>query len=309
MWSPKRNKDGGRSRFYDNMKEVSPGDVVFSFRNQKISDVGIAKSFSGEAPKPAEFGSAGKGWEQLGWKVLVTYHKVSPITPADYMDDLRPLLPASHSPIRADGGGNQMYLAEISGEMAAALLKFLGSKAQEIVDSSTDVVPLDTDSFTEDFDGAIESDIDALPIPKTDRVALILARVGQGRFRMNVRAVEQRCRVTGVTQSEHLIASHIKPWRHSDDSERLDGQNGLMLTPTVDHLFDKGFISFSDEGKLLVSTVLDNVILEQFSLPLNSGTDAGTFSKQQRSYLKYHRDMVFKTAVPVRQVRKLHPGA
>ena len=56
---------------------------------------------------------------------------------------------------------------------------------------------------------------------------------------------------------EHLIASHVQPWRDSNNEERLDGENGLLLTPTVDHLFDKGFISFENTGQLIVSPVAD----------------------------------------------------
>jgi predicted restriction endonuclease len=51
----------------------------------------------------------------------------------------------------------------------------------------------------------------------------------------------------------YLIASHIKPWRSANNQERIDGSNGLLLAPHVDLLFDRGLISFTDEGSLLVS--------------------------------------------------------
>jgi hypothetical protein len=47
-----------------------------------------------------------------------------------------------------------------------------------------------------------------------------------------------RCRITGVDRVEHLRASHCKPWRDSSDSERLDGENGLLLTPAIDRVLD-----------------------------------------------------------------------
>ncbi len=81
--------------------------------------------------------------------------------------------------------------------------------------------------------------------------------MGQGKFRANVQSVERACRVTKVERPEHLVASHTKPWRDSTNEERLDGENGLLLTPTIDHLFDKGFISFEDKGDLIVSPVAD----------------------------------------------------
>ena len=65
--------------------------------------------------------------------------------------------------------------------------------------------------------------------------------------------IERACRITGVTREEHLRASHCKPWRDSSNEERLDGENGLLLTPNADHLFDRGFIGFEDNGDVRVS--------------------------------------------------------
>ena len=77
-------------------------------------------------------------------------------------------------------------------------------------------------------------------IPETVRQQLAQARVGQGLFRSNVLHIEKVCRVTGVSDPNFLIASHIKPWKVSDNAERLDGSNGLMLAPHIDRLFEKG---------------------------------------------------------------------
>src|SRR5690606_13635344 len=93
----------------------------------------------------------------------------------------------------------------------------------------------------------------------TVKKTVILARRGQGKFRSNVEAVESACRLTGITNPSLLIASHIKPWRHcSTAGERLDGMNGLLLTPDADLLFDRGFISFADSGEVLVSPRVDH---------------------------------------------------
>lgn len=78
-------------------------------------------------------------------------------------------------------------------------------------------------------------------IIETDKVELIKARRGQGIFRRRVLATEPYCRLTGVSDPRFLRASHIKPWVVSDNNERLDGNNGLMLSPHVDHLFDGGY--------------------------------------------------------------------
>ena len=85
-------------------------------------------------------------------------------------------------------------------------------------------------------------------LPETDRQAIVLARRGQGLFKKRVMRIEHACRITGVNREEHLRASHCKPWRDATNEERLDGENGLLLTPSIDHLFDRGFIAFEDSG-------------------------------------------------------------
>ncbi|MFZ2226945.1 MAG: HNH endonuclease [Candidatus Nanopelagicaceae bacterium] len=121
-----------------------------------------------------------------------------------------------------------------------------------------------------------------------EKQTLIKARRGQGKFKSNVGFYENRCRVTGIDTKTHLIASHIKPWVNSDDDEKLDGFNGLLLAPHIDHLFDKGFISFKDNGDLLISPKLDKSVLKTWGIP--HVLNVGTFHAKQRKYLKYHRE-------------------
>ena len=93
--------------------------------------------------------------------------------------------------------------------------------------------------------------------------------------------------------AEHLRASHCKPWRDATNAERLDGQNGLMLTPSIDHLFARGFISFRKDGRLLVSPVAHKPSLERMGVPTERTFEAGLFSSAQAGFLEYHRDEVF----------------
>ena len=92
-------------------------------------------------------------------------------------------------------------------------------------------------------------------LPETDRLPIIRARRGQGLFKDRVSQIESRCRITGVQNPVHLVASHCKPWRILTNEERLNGENGLLLTPSIDHLFDRGFIGFEDSGRLIISPV------------------------------------------------------
>jgi len=125
----------------------------------------------------------------------------------------------------------------------------------------------------------------------TTRLELVESRIGQGQFRRDVLARERHCRVTGTSNPDFLIASHIKPWRESSNQERLDSNNGLMLAPHVDRLFDKGWISFSDEGEMMVCNKLEISVLESWCLPQK--INVGDFNEGQRIFLKYHRENIF----------------
>ena len=81
-------------------------------------------------------------------------------------------------------------------------------------------------------------------------------------FRSNVLLREGACRVTGVDEPRHLKARHIKPWRHAPDAERLDGANGLLLSPHIDHLFDEGYITFSSSQQLAIVPEVRDTLLD-----------------------------------------------
>lgn len=144
-------------------------------------------------------------------------------------------------------------------------------------------------------DSQAENEIASDPtIGPTEKEALRKARIGQGKFRANVLEVERNgCRLTGVTDIRLLRAGHIKPWAVCTNSERLDGHNGLMFTPAADHLFDHGFISFSDEGDLMIATAyIDAADVKRMGLNLRA--NVGPFSRRQLQYLAYHRAHVFR---------------
>jgi putative restriction endonuclease len=304
LWSPKLKSNQQRNPFYEFMREVAPGDVVFSFCDTRICALGIASSYCYESPKPTEFGTAGANWEAIGWKVDVSFRELeNRIRPKDHMDQLRSRLPARYAPLRPNGDGLQsIYLAEVTDAFAAVLFTLIGAESNQVRETATylenanDSGPAANPTL-EEWERRVEVAITTDPqIGDTDRAALVLARRGQGLFRANVRRIEHACRVTKVERPEHLVASHTKPWRDSTNEERLDGENGFMLTPTVDHLFDKGFISFENNGDLIVSPVAHAPALIRMGIAVGERTNVGAFSAGQRGFLEYHRENVLRLA-------------
>lgn len=281
-------ENGHRNHFYDTMREVLPGDTVFSFVGSHIVAVGMATSAAEPSPKP-DFGGVGSNWANAGWLVQVEFQQLKhPVRPKSHIAELREHLPGKYSPLTASGNGLQhVYLAEVSAGFAAILEALIGPQVSEV---STQLVMLDEPmSLVEKEVAALQGRVD---IPETEKRQLVNARVGQGLFKNNVRLNEHACRVTGVTQLHHLRASHIKPWRISSNEEKLHGCNGLLLAPHVDHLFDRGLISFEDSGELLVSPKLEPEVLTSWSIELPK--NVGTFNVDQRHFLDYHRNQVLK---------------
>jgi hypothetical protein len=304
LWSPKRNANGARNPFYESMREVAPGDVIFSFVDARIAAIGIAKSYCWECPKPVEFGNAGQNWENVGWRVSASFtpllHK---IRPKDHIEVLRAVLPARYSPLQANGNGNQsLYLTDLSEDFAKVLGGLIGEEARRLiatagVDAPQQSQPIATGDDLDFWERRLEEQVDAdASVPETDREAIIRARRGQGLFKERVMRIERSCRLTGVNHLGHLLASHCKPWRDSTNEERLNGENGLLLTPSIDHLFDRGFIGFEDSGELIISPVAHRPSLQKMGVETERLINVGTFTQGQRHFLEFHRNAVLLRA-------------
>lgn len=297
LWSPKAEKRA-RSQFYDNMREAAPGDRVISYASGKISYIGTVADYAEGAPKPSEFGKAGKDWSESGWLLPVAWQAVpAPLQPKNVWSEVDPLLPSGrYSPLskKTRGGSQKAYFSEIG----QPLFELIESKT--LYDTSAPVIPACEISETvEALEDAIQSAIAKnKTLDDTVKKQLIEARKGQGAFRKNVAKIEKFCRLTGIKNPALLRASHIKPWRSCKTAEeRLDGANGLLLTPDVDHLFDRGLITFEDDGSLLISPVMTLDDIAKLGLTPDSCIAAAPFSPAQKNYLAHHRDVVFHKRV------------
>lgn len=298
MWSPKRNNNGAYNQFYHNMQNVEPGDLVFSYRKQHISDIGVVQSLALSASKPGEFGQTGEYWNNAGWLVPVRWFKLQhPISPKSYIEELRPLLLKKYAPLNAKTGDGlqSVYLAEVPDAMASVLMSKLAVADQQLISNAGNMV-LGGEDLIEAIEDEIQSRIEQnMNIDTTEREAVVKSRKGQGRYRLNLELIENSCRVTGVTDKRLLRASHIKPWRLCENNhERLDGNNGFLLSPNIDLLFDQGFLSFDADGKLLVSSRVAPDQLAALGVPLDREFCTQPFNREQKKYLVFHRENVFK---------------
>jgi len=299
LWSPKRNANGARNPYYESMREVAPGDLIFSFRETRIFAVGIAESYCWESPKPEEFGRAGQNWENIGWKVQTNFTELTnKVRPKDHIDILRTLLPSKYSPLQPNGNGLQsVYLTEVPTALAEVLTGLIGQEIAPIAATARDVKPVSADDLDSWEQKLAQELVTDSTVSETERLAIILARNGQGLFKSRVSKIESRCRITGVENPVHLVASHCKPWRDSTNDERLNGENGLLLTPSIDHLFDRGFIGFEDNGKLIISPVAHRPSLQRMGIDTVGVVDVGGFTSGQKQFLDFHRNAVLLQAI------------
>ena len=207
--------------------------------------------------------------------------------PQTFFELLQPLLPERHSPISTSTGrGNQgVYLAGLSETLGLLLLKLIEDHADPAVRVHL-VVLAEEGAYT----AALLDDMQRLrEVPSsTERDALTKARLGQGLFRHRVAELEPACRVTVLERQQFLVASHIKPWRDCDNSERLSGANGLLLSPHVDKLFDRHWISFAAGGELICEHEAAREALRCWGI--DGANLIRPFSRDQERFLEAHRE-------------------
>lgn len=137
----------------------------------------------------------------------------------------------------------------------------------------------------------IDEDLNTFQLYGEEREAVTKVRINQGFFRDILLEKYPSCVLCKVSDKSLLIASHIKPWKNSEPEEKTDVDNGFILCPNHDRLFDKGFISFDDSGQIMISEELDEInriltnVKEGIKIELTEGN---------KRYLAFHRDSIFR---------------
>jgi predicted restriction endonuclease len=117
------------------------------------------------------------------------------------------------------------------------------------------------------------------------------ARIGQGLYRQEAIRLWGSCSVTGFSKQRVLVASHIKPWKLSANSERIDPYNSLLLIPTLDKLFDRGYLTFDTKGKILLSDKITR--LDWDRVHIDESQSLRKLPSETNKFLDYHREYIF----------------
>lgn len=140
----------------------------------------------------------------------------------------------------------------------------------------------------------IDNTLDKFDIKGKEREAIIKVRVNQGVFRERLLArYDRTCCLCGVNDEHLLIASHIKPWRDCSEDERLDVNNGFLLCPNHDRLFDYGLITFNEEGHIIISEKLSQKN-QEYMLATNNTKKGIKLTEENKKYLEIHRNRYFE---------------
>jgi hypothetical protein len=271
------------------VEAAQPGEIVYVHSGGRIGMLGLVAGQAFPARQVAASRQRGARRGAAGWRLPVHFEELlQPFRPKDHLAAFKALLPSQHSPLRASGDANStVYLTRIDERVAALLRRLLGGQVEELM------LMAPTLRSAERADDVAEQALRARPgLDSGTRKRLLAARRGFGVYRENVERHEQACRLSGLLDRRHLRARHIKPWRDSNDREKLDGNNGLLLSPHFDQLFERGLISFEDDGGLKVARHLNPAVLLAWGVVLPR--QVGAFTPSQCKYLTYHRVKVFE---------------
>ena len=278
LWAPNLDSGGKKPFHWASMNEVQQGDIIFSYVAQKIVSVSIAKTRAYDSQRPQEFKSQ-ETWKKEGKKIDAQYNDLeNPIHISNIRNTLLKLLPDRYSPLTVSGSGNQGYLFPIPPNAG----RFLLQEADSIKASISDE--------------AIIAGISNSQIPATEKDALVKSRIGQGKFKKDLLVYwDSKCAVTGFSGEGLLRASHIKPWRDSNNVERLDKFNGLLLSPSYDAAFDGGYISFKSSGEIIISDQLSEQ--SPSLIGINPSAKIQNLNDKHHQHLEYHRDVILKAKI------------
>ena len=270
---PLLDKAGHKHNHWENVDLVKKGDVILSSKDRHLIAMSIAKedAYRANQPDPED----AKLWNLEGRRIDVAYVDIEPSVPVNGLIDIFEQYPSADSPMDKNGRGKVGYLYPVSPIVATDIF--------ERINKTLPVDQLISEGIASESAG---------PANTTNK-RMMEVRLGQDKFRKELlNFYGGVCAVTGISENDLLIASHIKPWSISNDFERLDNANGLLLEAGIDKLFDKGFISFDPSGQIIISTKLSS--LNREALGLTPDLRLLIINPKSTAYLRFHREELFK---------------
>lgn len=260
---------------WEPVKEVKAGDVIFCNRDENIIYVAVARNDAYPAKRPAT--RTFNQWNDDGFQIDVDLTVLTPaVSVAGFKLDLMAIHNHECSPalFTKTGSTAQQYMVRLPLGAGVLILSHLGDAEVSISEQ------------------VILRKKGRLKRGGT-RETLAQARVGQGQFRDDVLSLwRHACPLTGLGKPELLTASHIVPWSLSNEIEKIDPNNGFPFSPAIDKLFDRGYVSFDDHGRLLIKTSsLD--IQDLRCLGIAPDAKIAGLNAEQKAYLARHRQLYY----------------
>lgn len=144
------------------------------------------------------------------------------------------------------------------------------------------------------------SNVEIIPSGE-EREYMMKQRIGQVFFRTVVlNSYNKQCCITGLNNTDLLVASHIKPWNVSNEqTERTNPSNGLCLNALHDRAFDRGLITIDKNYRMIVSMQLKNAVMDD-----NTKKWFWNYDHMQimlpdkfvpgKEFIEYHNDVIFQ---------------
>lgn len=273
LWAPQftRNEKGTKvkNKGWTSFSNVKKGDVIFGYLDGRIFCIAIAKGDVYEASRPDSRKFV--KWDDEGWQADIDLEVIP--YPIDvnlfknfFIENYNEFCMPKVFTVKRQCA--QFYMSALPKAAGALILEYIQ----------------DTDYVLKVVNSSDKK------LPKTEREAIVKARVGQGPYRTSVLDLwGGKCAATGLEYKELLIASHIIPWSLCDDSDRINPHNGFPLSPNIDKLFDKGLISFTNEGELLIKKNVTDEHLRMLGLPRS--LKIKNLKPENLKFLAKHREL------------------
>lgn len=291
LWCPNKSigSDGslvGPRWHWSNITEARPGEFIVLCRKGYIEGLAIVRTEAIEnQPKPDGF-TFGTQWHPSGWLLPIAFVQFrSPVKRDQFTHGLF-LGYQKYSPLHRDvdtgkARGAQIYLTQLHDDDGVTLFERI-AQALDVEQPGWlgQLVTMPEDS----------GDRSASGTAVTIREAIVKARVGQGQFRKDLLSRwSGKCCATGLDVERLLVASHIHPWSLSSNDERLDPDNGLLLSAAYDAAFDEGLITIDQHGNWKVVADLSPAQLDQAGLGRLAQQPVRGLTGKHHAYLARHR--------------------